>query len=53
MAFEQFTDRARQVVDLASAEAAQLGDTSVDTVHLLVGMLRVSKDVAGKAHIVL
>jgi len=47
MAFEQFTDRARKVVDLATTEAAQLGDTSVDTVHLLVGMLREGSGVAG------
>ncbi len=47
MAFENFTDRARKVVDLATTEAAQLGDTSVDTVHLLVGMLREGSGVAG------
>jgi len=47
MAFEKFTDRARKVVDLATTEAAQLGDTSVDTVHLLVGMLREGSGVAG------
>ena len=47
MQFEKFTDRARKVVDLATTEAAQLGDTSVDTVHLLVGMLREGSGVAG------
>ncbi len=48
MPLEKFTDRARKVVDLASTEAAQLGDTSVDTVHLLLGMLREGEGVAGK-----
>jgi len=47
MAFEKFTDRARKVVDLASAEAERLGDATVDTVHLLVGMLREGSGVAG------
>lgn len=48
MAFEKFTDRARKVVDLASAEAAQMGSDSVDTVHLLLGMIREGDGVAGK-----
>jgi ATP-dependent Clp protease ATP-binding subunit ClpA len=48
MAFEQFTERAQKVVDLATAEAAQLGDASVNTVHLLVGMLHEGQGVAGK-----
>lgn len=48
MAFEKFTDRARKVVDLASAEATRLGDDSVDTIHLLIGMLREGEGVAGK-----
>jgi ATP-dependent Clp protease ATP-binding subunit ClpC len=48
MAFEKFTERARKVVDLASAEAARLDDASVNTVHLLVGMLREGEGVAGK-----
>lgn len=48
MSFAKFTDRARKVVDLASWEAAQWGDDSVDTVHLLVGMLREGQGVAGR-----
>jgi ATP-dependent Clp protease ATP-binding subunit ClpC len=48
MAFEKFTERARKVVDLATAEASQQGDASVDTVHLLLGMLREGNGVAGK-----
>ena len=48
MAFEKFTDRARKVVELASGEATRLGDGSVNTIHLLVGMLREGEGVAGK-----
>src|ERR1700734_3071395 len=46
--FERFTDRSRIVMDLASAEAARRDDNSVDTVDVLVGMLREGKkSVAG------
>lgn len=48
MAFDKFTERARKVVDLAAAEASRLGDDSVNTVHLLVGMLREGEGVAAK-----
>ena len=48
MPLEKFTERARKVVDLASAEAARLDDSSVNTVHLLVGMLHEGEGVAGK-----
>ncbi len=41
--FDRFTDRSRVIVDLASAEAARRGDNSVDTVDVLVGMLREGK----------
>ena len=40
MRFEKFTDRVRSVVDFASAEAERLGHSSVDTVHLLLGLIR-------------
>jgi ATP-dependent Clp protease ATP-binding subunit ClpC len=45
--FERFTDRARKIIDLASAEAAQRGDDLVDTVDILVGMLREGNGIAG------
>jgi ATP-dependent Clp protease ATP-binding subunit ClpC len=45
--FERFTDRARKVVGLATAEAARRGESVADTVDLLVGMLRERKGVAG------
>lgn len=46
MHFENFTERAQKVVDIAAAEASQLKDTSVDTVHLLVGMVREGNGIA-------
>jgi ATP-dependent Clp protease ATP-binding subunit ClpC len=42
--FEKFTDRSRTVMNLASAEAARRGDDSIDTVDVLVGMLREGKE---------
>lgn len=47
MAFERYTDRARKVVEFASEEAKRLGCESVDTIHLMLGMLREGKGVAG------
>ncbi|MCA9231915.1 MAG: hypothetical protein KDA57_14800 [Planctomycetales bacterium] len=48
MSFDKFTDRAREVIDFANEEASTLGSESVDTVHLLLGMLREGQGVAGK-----
>jgi ATP-dependent Clp protease ATP-binding subunit ClpC len=45
--FERFTDRARQIIGLASGEAAQRAGDPVDTVDILVGMLREGKGIAG------
>jgi ATP-dependent Clp protease ATP-binding subunit ClpC len=42
--FERFTDRSRTVMNLASVEAARRADDSVDTVDVLVGMLREGKE---------
>ncbi len=47
--FERFTDRARKVVGLATAEAQARGDSVADTVDLLVGMLREGQGVAWHA----
>jgi ATP-dependent Clp protease ATP-binding subunit ClpC len=47
--FDRFTDRARQIIDLASVEAAGRGDELVDTVDVVVGMLREGNGVA--AHV--
>ncbi|GAB3131410.1 Clp protease N-terminal domain-containing protein [Microbispora hainanensis] len=38
--FEKFTDRARQVVILSQNEARTLGHYSIDTEHILLGLLR-------------
>ncbi|WP_328855351.1 hypothetical protein OHB01_12140 [Microbispora hainanensis] len=38
--FEKFTDRARQVVVLSQNEARTLGHSSIDTEHILLGLLR-------------
>ena len=46
MSLESFTERARKVIELASAEATRLNCDSVDTVHLLVGMLQEGQGVA-------
>jgi Clp amino terminal domain, pathogenicity island component len=38
--FERYTERARRVIFLARYEASQLGDTYIETQHLLLGLLR-------------
>jgi ATP-dependent Clp protease ATP-binding subunit ClpA len=44
--FENFTDRAYEIVTLASAEAERQGQ-SADTVHVLLGMIAEGKGIAG------
>jgi len=46
MPFDKFTERVRKVIELASAETTRLNSDSVDTVHLLVGMLQEGQGVA-------
>ncbi len=46
---ERFTAQAREVVNLASAEAVALGQDYVGTEHLLLGLLREPDGVAGRA----
>src|ERR1700757_857456 len=38
--FENYTEAARKVVFFAKYEASQLGSTSIETEHLLLGILR-------------
>ena len=38
--FERYTERARRVIFFARYEASQLGDTYIETQHLLLGLLR-------------
>ncbi len=46
--FERFTERARQVVVLAQDEARALRHDSIDTEHLLLGLLREEEGVAAR-----
>ena len=41
--FERFTERARRALFFSRYEASQLGSTSIDTEHLLLGLTRESK----------
>jgi ATP-dependent Clp protease ATP-binding subunit ClpC len=47
--FDRFTHRARKIIDLASVEAAGRGDELVDTVDVVVGMLREGSGIAAYA----
>ena len=38
--FERYTERARRVLFFARYEATQLGSTSIETEHLLLGLIR-------------
>lgn len=46
--FERFTERARQVIVLAQAEAHELKHKALDTEHLLLGLLREEQGVAAR-----
>ena len=41
--FERFTEQARRLIFFARHEAARLGSSSIDTEHLLLGLLREDK----------
>jgi len=43
--FERFTERARRALFFARYEAAKLGNISIETEHLLLGLIRESKGV--------
>ena len=47
--FERFDDAARRVIVLADAEARGLNHHSIDTGHLLLGLLRESDGAAARA----
>ncbi len=42
--FERYSDKARRVIFFARYEASQFGSPAIDTEHLLLGILRESKD---------
>ena len=47
--FERFTDRARRTIVLAQEESAALGHDYIGTEHLLLGLVRQTDGVAGRA----
>jgi ATP-dependent Clp protease ATP-binding subunit ClpA len=47
-AFDRFTAGANQVIVLARSEAKQLGDTQLDSEHLLLGLLRTDDGVVAE-----
>jgi len=46
--FERYTERARRVLFFARYEASQLGSISIETEHLLLGLLREGKGVTSR-----
>jgi hypothetical protein len=46
--FERYTERARRVLFFARYEASQLGRSSIETEHLLLGLLREAKGVSAR-----
>ena len=46
--FERFTERARRVLFFARYEASQLGSVSIETDHLLLGLIREGKGITGR-----
>jgi hypothetical protein len=46
--FERYTERARRVLFFARYEASQLGSLSIETEHLLLGLIRDSKGLVGR-----
>jgi ATP-dependent Clp protease ATP-binding subunit ClpA len=46
--FERFTERARRVLFFARYEASQLGSLSIETEHLLLGVLREGKGLTSR-----
>src|SRR5262245_45845251 len=53
--FERYTERARRVIFFARYEASQLGSSSIETEHLLLGLIREGKGLTsrlfGKNHL--
>ena len=46
--FERYTERARRVLFFARYEASQLGSISIDTEHLLLGLIREGKGLTSR-----
>src|SRR2546427_5222127 len=46
--FERYTERARRVLFFARYEASQLGSISIETQHLLLGLIREGKGLTSR-----
>jgi ATP-dependent Clp protease ATP-binding subunit ClpC len=46
--FERYTERARRVIFFARYEASQLGSSSIETEHLLLGLIREGKGLTSR-----
>jgi len=46
--FEKYTEKARRVIFFGRYEASQLGSSSIETEHLLLGLLREGDTITGK-----
>src|SRR2546430_9271180 len=46
--FERYTERARRVLFFARYEASQLGSISIETEHLLLGLIREGKGLTSR-----
>ena len=46
--FERYTERARRVIFFARYEASQLGSNSIETEHLLLGLIREGKGLTSR-----
>src|SRR5438093_772558 len=46
--FERYTERARRVLFFARYEASELGNTSIETQHLLLGLIREGKGLTNR-----
>ena len=46
--FERYTERARRVLFFARYEASQLGSVSIETEHLLLGLIRENEGIAAQ-----
>src|SRR5262252_8208475 len=46
--FERYTERARRVIFFARYEASQFGSTTIETEHLLLGLIREDKNLTNR-----
>src|SRR2546421_7642590 len=46
--FERYTERARRVIFFARYEASQFGSTTIETEHLLLGLIREDRNLASR-----